>query len=82
LPKTIPDLANVEARGSPRPSKYCATPPDPSVESDEDNEGEEEMDMDMDDSEDDGSPEPVASSSRRNPYPLEGKFIDEDDREK
>ena len=58
-------------------------------------EGEEEMDMDLESEEDDGPARPIASSSSsskprskptempgRNPYPLEGKYVDEDDREK
>ncbi|BEI91738.1 uncharacterized protein CcaverHIS019_0405580 [Cutaneotrichosporon cavernicola] len=58
-----------------------------SYEDSDDNEGEEEMDMDMDedmemdvDSEDDATAQsrPVNKS---NPYPLEGKYIDEDDRD-
>lgn len=52
----------------------------------EDSEGEEEMDMDLDDSDSDadaGAPSvPAPSAAKRNPYPLEGSYIDEDDREK
>lgn len=63
----------------------------------EESEGEEEMDEDMDmemdleSEEDDSVKPPVASSSKtksakpktagKNPYPLEGKYIDEDDRD-
>lgn len=53
---------------------------------DSEEEGEEEMDMDMDmdidDSDDDGPSIPAPKAINRNPYPLEGKYIDEDDRER
>lgn len=64
-------------------------------DSDEDgevNEDEMDMDMDLESEEDDSPPKPIASSSKslhrpavapgRNPYPLEGKYMDEDDRER
>lgn len=41
--------------------------------------------MDLDDSDSDadaGAPSVPAPSAKRNPYPLEGSYIDEDDREK
>lgn len=56
----------------------------------EDSDEGEEMDMDLESEEDDSPARPTASSSKprsglpgagRNPYPLEGKYIDEDDRE-
>jgi hypothetical protein len=55
----------------------------------DDDEEEEDMDMDLD-SDDDAPPKPrpSATGSKRkpvallkNPYPLEGKYIDEDDRD-
>jgi hypothetical protein len=57
-------------------------------------EEEEDMDMDLDSEEETAKPapkkptktaapkrKPTAGSSLRNPYPLEGKYVDEDDRE-
>jgi hypothetical protein len=58
-------------------------------------EEEEDMDMDLDSEEEAAKPatkkptkataaskrKPTAGSSLRNPYPLEGKYVDEDDRE-
>ncbi|GMK59323.1 hypothetical protein CspeluHIS016_0703380 [Cutaneotrichosporon spelunceum] len=59
-----------------------------SYEDSDDNEGEEEMDMDMDeemdmdvDSEDDAPAAKPRPMNKSNPYPLEGKYIDEDDRD-
>jgi RNA polymerase-associated protein RTF1 len=56
-------------------------------EDSDDNEGEEEMDMDMDEDMDmdvDSDDDTAAKSrpvNKTNPYPLEGKYIDEDDRD-
>lgn len=60
----------------------------------EEDEEEEDMDMDLDSEEEAPKPapkkptkttaskrKPTAGSSLRNPYPLEGKYVDEDDRE-
>jgi hypothetical protein len=57
-------------------------------------EEEEDMDMDLDSEEEAAKPapkkptktaaskrKPTAGTSLRNPYPLEGKYVDEDDRE-
>ncbi|KAK1922482.1 rtf1 protein [Papiliotrema laurentii] len=52
------------------------------VDSDEEGEEEMDMDMDMDDSDDDDGPSvPPPRAVNKNPYPLEGKYIDEDDRD-
>lgn len=50
----------------------------------DDSEGEEEMDMDLDDSDSDADVPsvPAPSAAKRNPYPLEGSYIDEDDRDR
>lgn len=52
------------------------------MDSDEEGEEEMDMDMDMDDSDDDDGPSvPPPRAVNKNPYPLEGKYIDEDDRD-
>lgn len=61
-------------------------------DSDDDGSGEGEMDMDLESESDDDVPNPFASSSKpqaaakpaagANPYPLEGKYLDEYDRER
>ncbi|ORY26243.1 hypothetical protein BCR39DRAFT_541580 [Naematelia encephala] len=68
------------SRSKPKPSAYV----DDSEEELED-EGEEEMDMDIDSGSDEEKPvAPIRSrpAAQRNPYPLEGKYIDEDDRDR
>lgn len=54
-------------------------------DSEDDNEAEMDMDldedMDMDMDSDDDVPSKSRPLNKQNPYPLEGKYIDEDDRD-